>query len=140
MIRRPPRSTLFPYTTLFRSEPAFEELRVVRVAQHAARAARPDISRAHAITTRLGHYAVRRYDREHEVVGHLGTRVVAGVIDRLEAAVRRNAAHAGKRWRERATCRRNAEHRAERVRELDPMQAAPAIVVLTGRAEERRRR
>src|SRR2546426_5913806 len=24
MIRRPPRSTLFPYTTLFRSEPAFE--------------------------------------------------------------------------------------------------------------------
>src|SRR3989454_11859668 len=25
MIRRPPRSTLFPYTTLFRSEPAAEE-------------------------------------------------------------------------------------------------------------------
>src|SRR2546429_1425857 len=25
MIRRPPRSTLFPYTTLFRSEPALEE-------------------------------------------------------------------------------------------------------------------
>src|SRR3712207_8753985 len=25
MIRRPPRSTLFPYTTLFRSEVAFEE-------------------------------------------------------------------------------------------------------------------
>src|SRR3712207_8776418 len=24
MIRRPPRSTLFPYTTLFRSTPAFE--------------------------------------------------------------------------------------------------------------------
>src|SRR2546425_5630496 len=24
MIRRPPRSTLFPYTTLFRSEPALE--------------------------------------------------------------------------------------------------------------------
>src|SRR2546430_11327363 len=24
MIRRPPRSTLFPYTTLFRSEPAFQ--------------------------------------------------------------------------------------------------------------------
>src|SRR3712207_8962819 len=24
MIRRPPRSTLFPYTTLFRSRPAFE--------------------------------------------------------------------------------------------------------------------
>src|SRR5690349_24212359 len=28
MIRRPPRSTLFPYTTLFRSEVAFTALRV----------------------------------------------------------------------------------------------------------------
>src|SRR2546426_6653853 len=26
MIRRPPRSTLFPYTTLFRSNPAFDRL------------------------------------------------------------------------------------------------------------------
>src|SRR5256885_9919339 len=37
MIRRPPRSTLFPYTTLFRSEPveaelAIEAARVERVA------------------------------------------------------------------------------------------------------------
>src|SRR2546422_3873915 len=30
MIRRPPRSTLFPYTTLFRSIPATEFVRVVR--------------------------------------------------------------------------------------------------------------
>src|SRR5688572_8101413 len=30
MIRRPPRSTLFPYTTLFRSEPSFELARDVR--------------------------------------------------------------------------------------------------------------
>src|SRR5256885_7432321 len=29
MIRRPPRSTLFPYTTLFRSEPAGEPDRAV---------------------------------------------------------------------------------------------------------------
>src|SRR3712207_8056589 len=49
MIRRPPRSTLFPYTTLFRSEDAFGELydltsariygtvlRVLRSADHAA--------------------------------------------------------------------------------------------------------
>src|SRR3712207_6965054 len=28
MIRRPPRSTLFPYTTLFRSERVFNELRL----------------------------------------------------------------------------------------------------------------
>src|SRR5438552_13582082 len=30
MIRRPPRSTLFPYTTLFRSNPAAFQLRVRR--------------------------------------------------------------------------------------------------------------
>src|SRR2546430_8229108 len=28
MIRRPPRSTLFPYTTLFRSQPASREARI----------------------------------------------------------------------------------------------------------------
>src|SRR3712207_6959381 len=32
MIRRPPRSTLFPYTTLFRSEPAFDESRYAALA------------------------------------------------------------------------------------------------------------
>src|SRR5256885_16086945 len=46
MIRRPPRSTLFPYTTLFRSEPAelprriaaiIERLRGIRVAQQVER-------------------------------------------------------------------------------------------------------
>src|SRR5256885_13172643 len=31
MIRRPPRSTLFPYTTLFRSDPKVYELRVARL-------------------------------------------------------------------------------------------------------------
>src|SRR5256885_11359174 len=34
MIRRPPRSTLFPYTTLFRS--AVRRVRVVSVVQHRA--------------------------------------------------------------------------------------------------------
>src|SRR3712207_6908258 len=29
MIRRPPRSTLFPYTTLFRSDPKFGDRKVV---------------------------------------------------------------------------------------------------------------
>src|SRR3712207_8104664 len=31
MIRRPPRSTLFPYTTLFRSGPVHERVAVVRL-------------------------------------------------------------------------------------------------------------
>src|SRR3989449_8582801 len=33
MIRRPPRSTLFPYTTLFRSHPFLERLPPVRSAE-----------------------------------------------------------------------------------------------------------
>src|SRR3712207_7102568 len=31
MIRRPPRSTLFPYTTLFRSEAAFSPWKTMRI-------------------------------------------------------------------------------------------------------------
>src|SRR5690349_22165973 len=31
MIRRPPRSTLFPYTTLFRSHPAVQEVIVIGI-------------------------------------------------------------------------------------------------------------
>src|SRR3712207_8938679 len=34
MIRRPPRSTLFPYTTLFRSELGGEDAGLVRALQH----------------------------------------------------------------------------------------------------------
>src|ERR1051326_6206035 len=39
MIRRPPRSTLFPYTTLFRSRRRYTKLlqRVARYAQHAGK-------------------------------------------------------------------------------------------------------
>src|SRR3712207_8133811 len=37
MIRRPPRSTLFPYTTLFRSDA--EPLQVVQLVDHAAQVA-----------------------------------------------------------------------------------------------------
>src|SRR3712207_8628841 len=40
MIRRPPRSTLFPYTTLFRSDPLVEPLR--RAGEHPLRPHLPD--------------------------------------------------------------------------------------------------
>src|SRR3712207_8180412 len=44
MIRRPPRSTLFPYTTLFRSdEPVAFEARIDREAQQAALADGADL-------------------------------------------------------------------------------------------------
>src|SRR5260370_26375793 len=35
MIRRPPRSTLFPYTTLFRSEDAFSSFQAIQTLRHA---------------------------------------------------------------------------------------------------------
>src|SRR5258706_2035713 len=41
MIRRPPRSTLFPYTTLFRSPRARNERRELPVSPRAAPAIRP---------------------------------------------------------------------------------------------------
>src|SRR5258708_16847858 len=40
MIRRPPRSTLFPYTTLFRSSSASSASRVRRIEHRAARLCR----------------------------------------------------------------------------------------------------
>src|SRR5688572_32031053 len=48
MIRRPPRSTLFPYTTLFRSRPSPERLRAARSAarRREPRRPRPSASRA----------------------------------------------------------------------------------------------
>src|SRR3712207_7096906 len=46
MIRRPPRSTLFPYTTLFRSQVEDGEgVRDVRVAPHAVGRHQPDEDR-----------------------------------------------------------------------------------------------
>src|SRR3712207_8837048 len=45
MIRRPPRSTLFPYTTLFRSDPLLD-LRVLRIATFRATVAGGLVHRA----------------------------------------------------------------------------------------------
>src|SRR6202050_3613110 len=49
MIRRPPRSTLFPYTTLFRSRPD----RVCLLALRARKSAEPDYQRQDRKSTRL---------------------------------------------------------------------------------------
>src|SRR3712207_7540554 len=59
MIRRPPRSTLFPYTTLFRSElvgGALADLEVVRTrrARHRRRADRDEDLRAPQLVLALG--------------------------------------------------------------------------------------
>src|SRR5438876_4636488 len=56
MIRRPPRSTLFPYTTLFRSSPAKSGLRARRPRAHS----RPMIVGVHPLAgfDKLLHYRV----------------------------------------------------------------------------------
>src|SRR3712207_7983818 len=53
MIRRPPRSTLFPYTTLFRSPPALSRVRLTRVST-TRRPGRPLRSPARRSTGRGG--------------------------------------------------------------------------------------
>src|SRR2546430_7481380 len=49
MIRRPPRSTLFPYTTLFRSRAAEQVIVLGEELPHAARCALHQIFERHAI-------------------------------------------------------------------------------------------
>src|SRR2546426_8172627 len=46
MIRRPPRSTLFPYTTLFRSRPSGADCATARGLDHCPRWSRPSRRRA----------------------------------------------------------------------------------------------
>src|SRR2546430_3620044 len=54
MIRRPPRSTLFPYTTLFRSRENEEDFRLVREHHHPLPAQRtPDRTPRDRKSTRL---------------------------------------------------------------------------------------
>src|SRR3712207_8175496 len=66
MIRRPPRSTLFPYTTLFRSQPfevAHVELRVLRHDRAPARPHLPDARRA--VVVRVEEVAGALRSEEH---------------------------------------------------------------------------
>src|SRR2546430_12425878 len=57
MIRRPPRSTLFPYTTLFRSH--------VRVVYHAGAIGRDESQLVIRFEDRVGHLEQQRRSEEH---------------------------------------------------------------------------
>src|SRR5206468_12884854 len=59
MLRRPPRSTLFPYTTLFRSSPP--RSRSFRTAAHARRRIRATSARSTPVSSCRSH---RRTDRK----------------------------------------------------------------------------
>src|SRR2546429_315193 len=66
MIRRPPRSTLFPYTTLFRSLSSAAKGRAVRWRGHAApegAAGRPRCSQEPGVFAGVGHDRTQKADR-----------------------------------------------------------------------------
>src|SRR2546427_9558908 len=69
MIRRPPRSTLFPYTTLFRSRPAPHARPALAEAPLVHRAARTE-HRPHPLRQGRGRTRVR-YDRSEEHTSEL---------------------------------------------------------------------
>src|SRR5256886_13729101 len=64
MIRRPPRSTLFPYTTLFRSHRVMRGARVHFVVEVVKHARRPPRVRILAVSRRVG--AHRSLDRDRK--------------------------------------------------------------------------
>src|SRR5258705_10200360 len=70
MIRRPPRSTLFPYTTLFRSERDREPDATQRLLDRCRQGAAPVVGFARepleAVVARHEHAAVQRVDGEAE--------------------------------------------------------------------------
>src|SRR5687768_18354795 len=66
MIRRPPRSTLFPYTTLFRSQAAFQRRARPRLAAQAADALRYRVRRR-----RTGSRAPRSEEHTSELQSRL---------------------------------------------------------------------
>src|SRR2546425_7857458 len=102
MIRRPPRSTLFPYTTLFRSlEVAVEDRLEPRVRRH-GEAHRDIAARAHVErVARREHEAVRVHlavERSEEHTSELQS--LAYLVCRLllEKKKKYNRMHASRRW------------------------------------------
>src|SRR2546426_12128846 len=81
MIRRPPRSTLFPYTTLFRSRVDHDRLE----AELAERE-----PRAHATIVELHPLpdSVRPAPEDHDSLGAEGLRLVLGVVRAVEVRCR----------------------------------------------------
>src|SRR3712207_8815557 len=77
MIRRPPRSTLFPYTTLFRSHPRVKEVR-----EHGGGVVAPD------------HEVLYRLDADPELLGeHRDRAVLVEPGHRGEALAGRSEEH-----------------------------------------------
>src|SRR3989454_8661405 len=91
MIRRPPRSTLFPYTTLFRSPPGGERHDPHRPVQP-AEARDVEVVRAEP---RLGHDAEERHHHERRAqhAGALSGRVDLPLLGLDRKSTRLNSSH-----------------------------------------------
>src|SRR2546430_12607307 len=61
MMRRPPRSTLFPYPTLFRSPREFERRPAIPAAIGDTPAPRPELLRLPCVIPRAGEMAIKRH-------------------------------------------------------------------------------
>src|SRR5260370_27172485 len=71
MIRRPPRSTLFPYTTLFRSVSALSSAPRAAQTETNAKEFNPDTSRSAAGTTSPARSPFRSEEHTSELQSHL---------------------------------------------------------------------
>src|SRR3712207_7050986 len=87
MIRRPPRSTLFPYTTLFRSEGA--ERGILGQDRGGGGLGTQEVLHA-------GHVLVREQPAQAAGRGHgiFGDRGLAGIVGRDRKSTRLNSSHA----------------------------------------------
>src|SRR2546430_17032655 len=88
MIRRPPRSTLFPYTTLFRSERSRDPDLLRQLARDDADAARPREEEGVALEHRLilVDAPLDEVDGRPAALGPSGRQMIAGAADLGEAA------------------------------------------------------
>src|SRR3712207_8555743 len=94
MIRRPPRSTLFPYTTLFRSAPLVRH-NVAVYASHLPLDAHPELGNNVLLARELGLEPTGGFARYQTI--HVGTRGVAEIPTRtlVEEARRIAQRHGG---------------------------------------------
>src|SRR5256886_9340846 len=70
MIRRPPRSTLFPYTTLFRSRPAAARVRAKACVSDALNRARSASQRKNVTCTAVGDRKSTRLNSSHSQISY----------------------------------------------------------------------
>src|SRR2546426_12732853 len=99
MIRRPPRSTLFPYTTLFRSEVGLEMAANRRGSVDDPRLPREDRSVGRRVGTERGRDVVTHRTRREGPIGvHHRTSRTGGILIREAALTLCTRGREARRW------------------------------------------